>query len=681
MKRRLSPITRVLIAVLLAVMFSGGPVAYYGSLFLGRLENRTVDYRFLIRGPEQYTEQVPIVLVLIDNESAMDYGYRSPTPRVLVADLVKQLHSKGARVIGIDVLLDRSYNPEEDAILRDAFKEAGKKVVLVTELVPPSNTGEGKEELTILPEFKKLTTQGFSVSKSEGDDFHRWVNLYPYGHQKPFAWQVYRLYTGRPPEFPPRLHISPEKPWIYLNFPGPPTRLESEYPNFTPIAALEVAFIPSFFFKDKIVLIGSSIEDLGDTFLSSFSTQKNNYRPMFGVEFHAISVGMMLRNDYIYPASPLQKTAYHFLIFMLASLAFLYFRPLWALVCLPLSIIAVSVFSAWTFVKWSVVVDLVYPAVTFVILFIICQWLIRLSERKQSRFLKNTFQHYISPELVEQLVNHQDEVSLGGINRELTLFFSDLADFTSISEMLEPDELMHFLNRYFDEMTQILFEEKGTLDKYIGDAVMAFFGAPNPLADHSYRACRAALRMQEKVDALNEEKGADWMPVTVRVGINSGNVIVGNSGSKTRFNYTVMGDAVNLASRLEGINKLFGSRILISEFTRESVISHMDNNNGGLFTRELGKFVVKGKAKAVSVFELIDFESNITPEKQELKNRYEDALKYFYEKNFWEAEKIFTELKEQKEDKASEFMLSQIQYLRENPPRISWEGEIVLMVK
>jgi adenylate cyclase len=142
-----------------------------------------------------------------------------------------------------------------------------------------------------------------------------------------------------------------------------------------------------------------------------------------------------------------------------------------------------------------------------------------------------------------------------------------------------------------------------------------------------------------------------------------------------------MGDAVNLASRLEGINKLFGSRILISEFTRESAIAQTDNNDEGFFTRELGKFVVKGKAKAVSVFELVDFERNITPEKRELKERYETALKYFYEKNFLEAEKIFTELKEQKEDKASEFMLSQIEYLRENPPPISWDGEIALMVK
>lgn len=684
LKRRLSRGSKLLVAFILSLCCASGGMSDKVEILLKRFENRSIDYRFLIRGPSSQRPDisVPIVVVFIDNDSALSYGYRSPTPRLLLADLATELSNKGASVIGIDVLLDKSYNAQDDEMLEQAFQMTGDKVVLVTDLYEdyqnrPPYSG-------ILPNFGKLTHQGFSVSKSEGDDFHRWVNVGTYGDQIPFAAKIYKLYTGKDVNIPQKLlEISP---WILVNFPGPPSRVTDEVTNFQVVSAQEVSGLPDAVFRNKIVLIGSAIEDLGDTFLIPFSTQENSYKPMFGVEFHAITLSMFLKNNYIFELQKIHKKLLLLIFFFGVATAFMFLKPILALLFLPVSIFGWSTLSVVGFLKYHTLLPMAYPIGSIIFIFIICQWLIHLTELRHSKYLKNTFQHYISPDLVEQLVSKQEEVALGGIRRELTIFFSDLKGFTTFSESMPPEALMEFLHLYFDEMTKILFDEKGTLDKYIGDAVMAFFGAPTPMEDHAIHACRTALLMQKRLDELNKDSThPKWFQVEVRIGINSGEVIVGNSGSKTRFNYTVIGDNVNLAARLEGANKLFGSRILISEFTLSSVNSCMQHteHTDKFFTRELGKFVVKGKAKPVAVYELIDFEANITSQdpKRYIKQQYEQALNHFYKADFIPAREIFLDLKNNYHDKASEFMLSQIHYLLHAPPQDGWSGEIILSEK
>ena len=219
------------------------------------------------------------------------------------------------------------------------------------------------------------------------------------------------------------------------------------------------------------------------------------------------------------------------------------------------------------------------------------------TEGKQKRFLKGAFRQYLSPTVIEQIIAHPERLKLGGELRELSIFFSDLQGFTTISEKLKPEDLTSLLNEYLSAMTDIIQEEGGTIDKYEGDAIIAFWNAPLAVPDHAVRTVRAALRCQEKLaemrPSLKERYGEDLM---MRIGMNSGKAVVGNMGSRTRFDYTMLGDAVNLAARLEGTNKQFRTYTMISATTRELM--------GDAFpVRELSRIAVVGRKEPVVVFE------------------------------------------------------------------------------
>lgn len=236
-----------------------------------------------------------------------------------------------------------------------------------------------------------------------------------------------------------------------------------------------------------------------------------------------------------------------------------------------------------------------------------------LTEERQKKVMKSAFSQYVQKEFVDRITEDPSQLRLGGQKKELTVLFSDMANFTSISESLPPEELSDFLNRYLTDMTEIVFKHGGTLDKFIGDAVMAFWGAPIDQPDHAVRACRCALEMQQCL----QKRAAEWAQagypaVSIRIGINTGPMVVGNMGSKDRFNYTVLGDAVNLGARLEPLNKQYGTSILISEFTVSSMQKTLADGKTdpaaeyGFRLRELDNIKVKGKSRAVTVYELHD---------------------------------------------------------------------------
>ena len=222
-----------------------------------------------------------------------------------------------------------------------------------------------------------------------------------------------------------------------------------------------------------------------------------------------------------------------------------------------------------------------------------------LAEARQKRWLRGAFNRYVSPAVVESIVNNPSALELGGQEVQATIFFSDLANFTSFSERLPPKELVAFLNEYFTPMTNIILEHRGALDKFIGDAIMAFWGAPLPLENHAQYACDAALKMKETIAGLQEGWRQRELPLLeARMGIHSGPVVAGNVGSRERFNYTVLGDTVNLASRLEGANKFYGTTILISEDTFQLA-------GPAFLARELDLIRVKGRQAPVKIYELI----------------------------------------------------------------------------
>jgi len=284
-------------------------------------------------------------------------------------------------------------------------------------------------------------------------------------------------------------------------------------------------------------------------------------------------------------------------------------------------------------------------------------------EGRQKRYLKNAFRQYLSPIVIDQLVAHPERLRLGGELKELTIFFSDVQGFTSISEKLAPQPLTEFLNTYLTGMTNIILEEGGTVDKYEGDAIIAFWNAPTDQADHAQRGVRAALRCQ----ALLAEKRDEWAArygskIFMRVGMNTGQVVVGNMGSDQRFDYTFLGDAGNLAARLEGINKKFGTYYIISEATR--------NRLGPEFHgREVSRITVVGRREPVRIFEPVTEE--IAAQNGTLYAEFAAALQDYYAGRFGEAHRKFGVLQDQ--DPTSARYVAQCEELILHPPK-EWMG-------
>jgi adenylate cyclase len=286
-------------------------------------------------------------------------------------------------------------------------------------------------------------------------------------------------------------------------------------------------------------------------------------------------------------------------------------------------------------------------------------------EGRQKRFIQNAFGQYLSPQVIERLVADPDQLKLGGEKRCLSIYFSDIAGFTSISEKLDPVGLTSLLNDYLSEMTSIIYAYGGTIDKYEGDAVIAFWNAPLDLPDHAAQAVRACLACQKKLAEIQPRlQKLSGRPVTARIGLNSGDVVIGNMGSSQRFNYTFLGDAGNLASRLEGINKLFGTPILASEFTKEIAGETPD-----LHWREISRVRVVGKNRPVTVYEPMARE-DAEAQKSALE-AFDRALRLYYQGDFPSALEGFQAWADR--DPPSAKYADRVRELIADPPA-AWEG-------
>jgi adenylate cyclase len=284
-----------------------------------------------------------------------------------------------------------------------------------------------------------------------------------------------------------------------------------------------------------------------------------------------------------------------------------------------------------------------------------------------------SFQKYVPADLVRNLVRLGEEAELGGERRELTIYFSDIAGFTSISEQMDPEELVRHLSVYFSDLGRIFLENRATIDKYIGDAIMAFWNAPERVGNHAELACRTALRVQARLAELNACWRAEGRPeLGTRCGLATGEVIVGNMGSEDRLNYTVIGDTANLASRLEGLNKYYGTRIMIAEATRMKV--------EGLFrTRKLDIVAVSGTTRPIAIHELVA-EAGPLPEKDEaFIAAYESALALHVERRWPEAiARLDDALRLRPEDLAAQNLRARCEDYRLAPPPDDWNGSHVM---
>ncbi len=287
-----------------------------------------------------------------------------------------------------------------------------------------------------------------------------------------------------------------------------------------------------------------------------------------------------------------------------------------------------------------------------------------------------SFSYYVPRDLVRAMLESGQEATLQGQTREMTVYFSDIVGMTSIAERMTPDQLVQLLSRYFDEMTQVIEAQRGTVDKFIGDAIMAFWGAPVPTADHAARACETALRSQRKLAELRTAPDVPGLAsIRARIGIATGDVVVGNVGSHDRFNYTVMGDTVNLASRLEGLNKVYGTEILISDPTGEAL-------REWIVARPVGLAQVKGKRLGVEVWEPLCLASDDDAVARELARLFVEGLGSYLERDFrGAAEQYKAALRLRPEDKPSAVLLERCREFLRAPPPEDWNGVYVATEK
>jgi adenylate cyclase len=328
---------------------------------------------------------------------------------------------------------------------------------------------------------------------------------------------------------------------------------------------------------------------------------------MFGIEMHANALNTILMDNFLRSVPKWVDLALMALLVFLVAFMTSRMSTLLSFFGTIALIVGFFLASTMIFDYRSTLVNFSSPAIAMIFTFLTIVVYRAMTEERDKKAIRETFGKYLSPKVVDQLVENPPE--LGGVDKDLTVLFSDIRSFTTLSESMSPQELVNHLNTYLTAMTDVIFEYDGYLDKYVGDEVMCFWGAPLPQADHAIRACKCALRQMERLKELN----AQW-PESIRMniglGLNSGIMTVGNMGSPTRMNYTLMGDNVNLGARLEGTNKEYGTNIIISEFTYGLVKDHF-------IVRELDNIRVKGKNKPVLIYELVDCIGDIAPPKSD----------------------------------------------------------------
>ena len=569
------------------------------------LEGHALDWRFFFRGPHGERSS-DIVLVLVEEEADLDY--RSPIPRRHLAQVIERLDA--ARLVGMDILLDQpSFDEEGDAHLKAALAANGKVIAVSYidegELVEPHayfrdelldvgyatfSAGIGAESVR-QAYLKRQLVGGGALSFSAA----------LYAHFQ--GIDVAGLKEDEDARFPGELEIDQN---FIINFSGPPNavyrRSEETLPGgfaVCPSHLVAAGVYPPAFFRGKIALIGPGLSDASDLFRTPFFMEKYEYEKMFGVEVHAHLLQTLLSGAHLRP----WRWGWDLLLalgLVLAMIgAVLYLGVFRSFGVALLALVGLWCTAFMLFEKSGVVMPLILPSMAVVFAYGLSTSYYALTEGKEKRQTRQLFEKYLSPEVIKEFMQDSQYWELGGQTLEITVMFADLEGFTPLSEQLSPEAMVHLINQYLTEMSAVVLYEQGTIDKYEGDLIMAFFGAPIPQRDHAARACRAALAMQRRMEELRRQWKAEGLPeLRMRIGLHSGPAVVGNMGSDFRFNYTAMGDTVNLASRLEGANKDFGTYTLVSEATREMAGEEFE-------FRSLGTTQVKGKSEETAVCELL----------------------------------------------------------------------------
>jgi adenylate cyclase len=596
--------SRMIIIIGIAATFLAIIITSTGML--SGLESRSVDWRFKARGVRKPT--APVVIVSIDDDSFARMPERWTWPRNFYGKAVDNLKKWGAKVIGFDVIYSEptARNPKEDKTFGDAIKKAGNIILGTAVLYEEDAKSEKRKAILPIPVLKSGAYDTGLIQHAFDEDtiIRRSSMVADDGSTRFYSLSLLAagLYSGLKKE---SMQVGKEEiKWgkydipisadgmMRVNFAGPAG-------TFNTVSFYKVYFgedVNPEQFKGKIVLVGSTADLLHDVFVTPFSSYGEK---MPGVEIHANVINTIMNGLYIKRTDAL--TGFLLLLGIGILTCFMIFRiQAWqGMIVVAIEMLVYVFITRYMFETRNYLMDFVNPIFCMLFCYLsISTYKVGVEEREKHK-IKNIFSKYVSDVLVEELLR-SPELKLGGEKKEITVLFSDIRGFTTMSEKMQPEEVVHILNEYLSEMTEAIFVNKGTLDKFVGDAVMALFNTPAPLKDHALCAVRTAFLMKKKLAALNEK----WIkegkhPLKIGIGINTGEAIAGNMGSMKRMEYTVIGDTVNLASRLESATKGLGAEILISDHTYEQVKDHVR-------VKRFDNITVKGKEELLTVYDVVE---------------------------------------------------------------------------
>ena len=713
---------------LIIIVFTQESILRLG--ILQRLELASVDYRFQYRGVNQgIRDSAHVVIVEINEESFRSLHEQFPWPRSFYAHLLRNLKAAGARAVGIDLLFSTPdiHDPRHDDSLRAALTATGIGVL--------SGKREADNESYITTSndetygnifYSTDHAMGLVNVRTDADGVFRSYNtMYAVdsaggGEQRipTLAFAVLNKYFGLPPTAVPEVfdgyftyagRVIPQvdRASMMVNYYGPDGTFphirfhdvlddETLQTNEEAESGEEINTFsdPSFgylhdgTFKDKIVLVGVTVPEYKDLFPVAIARgERKRENMMYGVEIHANVVENVIRGDFLRMESPAASATTTFVLVLITFIVTSQLREvktrhhlviglLGFLFALSM-ILLTGALALFMFTKFNYVMGVVNSVLAIVGGYSMSTTYHMVTERKERMLIKSMFSTYVNPSLVDELVAHPEKLVLGGQREELTVLFSDIVGFTAISENLSPEELVSILNEYLEVMSGIIFRNDGTLDKYEGDAVMAFWGAPIPQKDHAVRACKAALEMQDALVGLNAAwQEAGRPPIRIRIGVNTGDMVVGNMGAVGKFAYTVIGDSVNLASRLEGANREYGTGVMVSQRTYDLVCEE-------IIGRELDRIAVMGRSEPVTTYELIAVRSDeISQETLDVIGAYEEGKRLYHAREWEKAEQAFRRaLAARPDDRPSLLHLQRIEVFKQTPPPENWDGVFVFKSK
>ncbi|MBN2306472.1 adenylate/guanylate cyclase domain-containing protein [Candidatus Peregrinibacteria bacterium] len=661
-------------------------------LFLGMMQRNLLSTlhlkisNFLYYQAENETLE-DIVIVAIDDRAfeivnASELGTLQFN-KAAYAQVIENLEAAGAKVIGVDVILSEASSEEDEAALIETLGKYDN-VILAAEPKTPLTTG-----LKPLPQFSEVHPEnlGAILFEPDKDNMVRRQHLFfeDEAASQSFALRIVKKYLDLLDEdgqhikdgyqlMPFSVRVGNKKfdpivlptrdDRLMINFFGAPGSFDSiSFADVYENNYTERRSGRELNLQDKIVLIGEMGTGLHDEQYVPLSFG----RAMSGVEIHANTIQTILSQRFLVNQSDLGKQIIVVAAILLGMLLFLTLSVGLSVFLFFVGVMAYLV-TTWIVFEYGIVLNTFYPYLTFFATLVVAYLYRYFTEARALIKTEHAFGRYVNEDVVKEILENPEYLKLGGDQKTLTVFFSDIVGFTSISEKLTPRELVTRLNEYFDRMSKVILDYRGTLDKFVGDAIIAFWGAPTKQPRHAERACLAALDYMEELKKFKHK----WK---ARIGIHTGPMIVGNVGSTKRFDYTVIGDVVNLGARLETANKFFGTNILISEETYKAARSAIE-------AREIDFITVKGKTKPVRVFELLAKKGKLTKGRQELIKIFAEGLKAYRAQKWAEAEKYFKAVQKlDKNDGPSKVYLKRCKGLKKMKLSKNWNGVFELTEK